>query len=197
MKIFVDYDSTLVDLIDGWLKWIKKTHGHKIKTEQITEWNWLSNTHGEAMNDYWKINGVYNRDVKPISGAVMFMDALRNLYGEESVFIISASHCGMENEKAEHAKKHFGIDPGYFMHKHEKYRYTSDGILIDDAPHYIAQHIRANEKPGILFNYRNRYGWAYLPGNPLLMRASSYAEALQQVNVFADEQKEIDNYRDM
>ncbi len=162
MKVYLDFDSTLVTLAEEWIKWLKEEKFIKISTKDILHWNWISDTYGEHVNQFWKTEGIYKNKIKPISGSVEFVNILKKIYGFENVIIISNSARNMVDEKIEFAKKHFNIIPNNFLHVEEKWKYTSDGILIDDAPHNVISHTKNNSKPAILFNYRNRYGWAKL-----------------------------------
>ena len=68
----------------------------------------------------------------------------------------------------------------YGKYESDKWKYTSDGILIDDAPHNVIAHTLNNKKPSILFNYRNRYGWANLDKNiPMIVKCLDYSECLK------------------
>jgi 5'(3')-deoxyribonucleotidase len=182
MKVFLDYDNTLCDLLSPWLDWLKLEKNIRIKQMDIQNWNWISENFGEDTNDYWKTKGIYD-NIKPISGAVEFMMVLKKVYGSENVFLISNSASNMIREKEAHAKKHFGIEGNYFQHADNKWEYTSDGILIDDAPHNVVAHVMNNNKPAILFNYRNRYGWANVPVKiKNLTTCTDYGKILKVIN---------------
>ena len=161
MRIYLDFDSTLVDLVSGWINWLKLEKNIRIMQGDITSWNWISETFGEDVNDYWKIKGIYNT-IKPIPGSIEFVTVLKDLYGKENIFIISHSDVTMKKEKELYAEKHYKTLASNFFHAEKKWEYTSDGLLMDDAPHNVLGHTRNNNKPAILFNYRNKYGWATL-----------------------------------
>lgn len=168
MKIFLDFDSTLVDLHEPYINWLKAEKNIKIKTKDISHWNWVIEQYGEDTSNYFKIDGIYEKEVKPISGSQLFIKTLNKLYGKENVFIISNSFKNMVIEKTEYARKNYDIFINNFIHVEDKWKFTSDGILVDDAPHNVVNHTINNRKPSILFNYRNRYGWAKLK-NPISM----------------------------
>jgi len=182
MKLYLDYDNVLVDLVSPWLDWIKDHHRYKIKSTDILHWNWLEQTYGQEINEFWKTEGVYFDKVSPLPGAVFFVDALRKIFNEEDIFIISASHDTMIWEKEKHAKHYFNIPAHRFLHKHDKYRWTSDGILVDDSVSNISNHVAYNNLPGFLFNYRNSYGWSKLY-NPMknLYAVQDYGTLLEMI----------------
>jgi 5'(3')-deoxyribonucleotidase len=161
MKVFLDFDNTLVDLAQGWLDWLAKEKYIKVTTKHIKEWDWLSKTYGEHVNEYWKTPNIYD-DIIPIPGSITFVEALKRIYGRENILIISNSAKNMIDEKTIFAEKYFKILPTNVLHVADKWKYTSEGVLIDDAPHNVIDHVKANQTPAILFNYRNKWGWANL-----------------------------------
>jgi len=85
---------------------------------------------------------------------------LQNQFGKENVIIISSTRDHHTKEKIEHAQHYFGIDKEQFIPVNkEKYSFTKDGILIDDYPLHVMEHIEYNKQKGIIFNYENRFGW--------------------------------------
>lgn len=185
MKIYLDFDSTLVDFTKGWIDWLKKEKNIKIKAKDIEHWDWISKHHGEDVNRYWKTSGIYKNDIKPIAGSQEFIVILKYLYGEDNIFIISNSARNMEDEKWEYSKKHFNFNPSNFIHVADKFKYTSDGILIDDAPHNVVDHVVNNGKPAILFNYRNTYGWGKLEQkHRLITICNTYADCIGVIDTF-------------
>ena len=182
MRCYLDFDSTLVDLTKGWLDWLKKEKFIKITTKNIVQWDWVPQTYGSHVNEYWQTKGIYDT-IKPISGAVEFVTVLKSLYGTENVFLISNSHSNMIKEKEDYARRVFKISPSSFHHADSKWQFTSDGVLVDDAPHNVIAHVRNNLKPAILFNYRNRYGWSKLERpEKFVTICNCYGKCLETIN---------------
>ncbi len=164
MKIYIDYDTTLVNLIDPWVGWINEKYNVAITSNDINRWYFLGEVFGLEANDFWKsetYNHYTDRDVfQPYKGAVEFFHALQNLYGHENIFIISSTKDHHKKEKIKHAKHYFGISDDQFIAVEKgKHTLTNDGILIDDYPLHVMEHIYHNQKKGIVFNYENRFGW--------------------------------------
>ena len=165
MKIFIDYDTTLINLIDPWIKWINEKYQVSLQTDDINRWYYLGDVFGAEANDFWKsekYNHYTDRDIyKPYSGAVDFFHTVQNIFGQDNVYIISSSRDHHVAEKIEHAKYYFDIKPSNFIPvKNKKYALTKNGILIDDYPLHVMEHIHYNNHAGIVFNYENRFGWS-------------------------------------
>ena len=165
MNIYVDYDTTLVNLIDPWVQWINKKYDVSLQTTDINRWYFLSDVFGREANDFWKsehYNHYIDRDIyKPYIGAKDFFRTLQSKFGKDSIFIISSSRDHHITEKIKHATHHFGIDKSNFIPvNNQKYGLTKNGILIDDYPLHIFEHIHHNNNYGIVFNLDNRFGWA-------------------------------------
>ena len=59
MKIFIDYDTTLVNFITPWLDWVNKKYNRNFTTNEITRWYFLREELGKDADDFWK-NEAYN-----------------------------------------------------------------------------------------------------------------------------------------
>ncbi len=82
------------------------------------------------------------------------------MFGVENTFIVSSTKEYHKTEKIEHAKHYFGVDETQFIPVNkEKYHITKEGILIDDYPLHVMEHVAYNRKKGIVFNLDNRFGW--------------------------------------
>jgi 5'(3')-deoxyribonucleotidase len=164
MKIFVDYDTTLINLIDPWVQWINEKYSVNITTDDINRWYFLGEVFGKEADEFWR-SEQYNHYIDksvllPYDGAVEFFYTLQKKYGVENVFIVSSTRDHHVIEKIEHAQHYFGIDKKRFIAVNkEKFNVTKDGILIDDYPLHVFEHIEYNQQKGIVFNYENRFGW--------------------------------------
>ncbi len=178
MKIFVDYDTTLVNLIDPWVAWINKKYNVTISSNDINRWYFLGEVFGKEADDFWrKENHYIDKDILlPFKGAVTFFHQLQDEYGKENVKIISSTRDHHTKDKVAHMAHYFGIDSKSVKYTKEddsidcndyqviltskdKYAYTQNAILIDDYPLHVLEHIYFNKAPGIVFDWENRFGW--------------------------------------
>lgn len=202
MKIYVDYDTTLVDLIDPWVEWINEKYHVNIQTTDINRWYFLGEVFGKEADDFWRserYNHYTDKEIfLPYQGAVEFFQTLQEKFGVHNVFIISSTKDHHKEEKIKHAQHHFNIDKEQFIAVNkEKYAKTKDGVLIDDYPLHVMEHIQYNQQKGIVFNYENRFGWGkqsnyvldktltdflYVTKNNKFSIATSYQEVLEELN---------------
>ena len=165
MKIFVDYDTTLVNLIDSWVAWINKKYDVDITSNDINRWYFLGEVFGKEADDFWrseKYNHYIDKDIiQPYNGAVEFFHTLQDRFGVKNIFIVSSTRNHHKDEKIKHAQHYFDIDKDQFIVVNkEKYNTTKDGIIIDDYPLHVMEHIQYNKQKGIVFNWKNSFGWA-------------------------------------
>lgn len=155
-KIYLDYDSTLNNLVDVWVGWINVAYEGGITTKDIEHWDWIEEKFGGGANDFWKSPKIYQYGiVRPIDGSQEFVKNLQNCH---DVSIVTNSWPGTERSKDEHIKRHFGNIK--VIHEAQKHKVTHDGILIDDRKETIISHCSKNKTYGILFNKNLEYGWS-------------------------------------
>lgn len=178
MNIYVDYDTTLINLIDPWVKWINDKYKVNITTQDINRWYFLGEVFGKEADNFWKEENHYiDKEVLlPYDGAIDFFKTLQKKYGRKNVKIISSTRDHHTKDKVAHMAEYFGVDPNsvniakdnntsdqndyeIILTSKEKYSYTKGGVLIDDYPLHVLEHIHFNQEPGIVFNYNNRFGW--------------------------------------
>ena len=164
MKIFIDYDTTLVNLIDPWVSWVNKKYNVTIASSDINRWYYLGEVFGKEADDFWKSEAYNHYEEKdflqPYEGAVDFFHTLQKMYGTKNIFIVSSTRDHHRVEKMKHAIHHFGIEAEQFLPVNkEKYKTTTGGVLIDDYPLHVMEHIASNREKGIVFNYQDRFGW--------------------------------------
>ena len=187
MKIYVDYDTTLINLIDPWVDWINKRYSVNITSNDINRWYFLGEVFDKTANDFWR-SEEYNHYIdkeflSPFEGAVDFFHALEEKYGKSNVIIISATRKHHKEEKIKHAKYYFGItDEQFIASEKEKYEYTKDGILIDDYPLHVMEHIHHNNQKGIVFNYEDRFGWCKLHNYGLDEKFTKFSQITKNDN---------------
>jgi len=165
LKVFVDYDTTLVDFINPWLMWVNKRYQTSLTSHDITRWYYLREELGDEADAFWKsdaYNWYCNKEiVLPFEGAVEFFKTLQNAYGPKNVYIISSTREHHKLAKKEHIQYYFPLPKeNCLLVGKEKYLYTSHGILVDDYPLHVMEHIKYNQTKGIVFNFQNSFGWA-------------------------------------
>lgn len=172
-KLYVDLDETLLDSISVWLQWIYEVKNVIIKREDILTYEHIFESYGSSFMDFWNDPSYYNCDtIKPLNGAIEFIDALKSKYGKDNITIATWSYNDIVPYKNEIAKKFFGINN--VIHSKEKWKHTCDGVLVDDAPHNIEEHSVNNH--GILFNYDDMNPWARKSNTSY--KANSYNKVL-------------------
>jgi len=155
MKIILDYDATLVDLMSPWLKWLRETEGVSLTTKDVRYFGWIKDAFGEQGDDFWRTPGIYD-SVDPLPGAESFVNHL--LRRGFTVEVVSSSHSTMYAEKELHCARHFGV---LMRHSHEKHKLTQGSLLIDDCPAHAHAHVKHNHGcRAFIFNYKGEYGWA-------------------------------------
>jgi len=190
-RIFLDYDDLLVGLTEPWLAHLRDAHNLDIPRKAILYFSFVQQTHGKWTADFFRNPGIYDT-ISPLPGARVFVDTLRLKFGEQNVFVISASYDAVQARKEQHAWEHFSVPGGQFIHAREKHVHTARGILVDDNPGNVARHVKANGTPGVVYTGQGEYGWANpenygadpwlageIPDDPRLFRVcDTYAEML-------------------
>ena len=166
MKIYIDYDNTLINLIDPWILWANNKFNVNFTSNDINRWHFLGEVLGKGANDFWndkKDNHYANKNMlQPNPGAIKFLHSIQKQFGEKNVFIVSSTVAHHKVEKIKHAQYFFGIVKKQFISVNEnkgKHTFTKGGILIDDCPLYVMEHICYNHQMGIVFNYNDSFGW--------------------------------------
>lgn len=183
MKIYLDYDSTLVNFDKAYTQTINERYGTSYTSKDLVTWDFIQEKHGKE-SEVWKETGFYDK-VVPITGALDFVGSLQYNFGINNIFIITASSPQSIPEKDSHIHKWFKILDDNIIHTNTKFKYTQDGILIDDYIKHICAHIEFNQQPGILFNLNKSYGWCpdEIENKPeQLSICHTYCEILETLN---------------
>ena len=166
MKIYIDYDNTLINLIDPWILWINNKYNVNFTSNDINCWHFLGEVFGKEANDFWRCeeNNPYadKNILQPHHGATEFLNTIQNQFGKNNVTIISSTMEHHQIEKFEHAQYYFGIKKEQFIPVNghaEKHTFTKNGILVDDYPLNIMKHVHYNQQKGFVFNYNDSFGW--------------------------------------
>lgn len=173
--IFLDLDMTLNSMSFDWCTSLG------IMPKDVLYYGWIRDAFGPNAEAWWATPGIYNV-ITPLPGAEKFVE---NLAKNFRVRIITHTHKSQNpKEKEDWISKHFRHNVFSVIHASEKFHFTSDSILVDDCPRHIHDHIRHNDSIGILFNYKNAYGWSIpLLKDDRLVMASSYEAVLDIVNL--------------
>ena len=173
-KLYIDYDSTLNNLDEEWINWANQKYRSRLTTKNIIHWDWMEEEFGKEVNDFWKDSRIYDNDIiKPKSSAISFVD---NLLSHFDVSIVTSSWPGTEVSKTKHIRRHFGKIN--VIHETEKYKVTTDGILIDDRKDTVRNHCLINNLPGIVFTDNDKHSWSIYDGDEheLMSYAKTYGE---------------------
>ena len=183
MKVFLDYDGTLVDTCEAWLKWINSEFGREFKVDEVDTWDWFNRVEEREKIPVfeWFNKGVYcteAMEVKHFDGARYFV---RELSKEYDVTILTATHCeSLIEQKDLHIKKIFGDIQ--IIHDFKKEDYASNNgnknVLVDDKEENCIK-FADNGGISILFNHDCRYSYVNNKNlYPGVLYASSYDEVL-------------------
>ena len=174
-KIFLDLDMTLNSMSFDWCTSLG------IKPKDVLYYGWIRDALGPNAEAWWAVPGVYSI-ITPLPGSQPFVAALAEFC---KVYIVTHTHSNQNPvEKDLWIDKYFSPYITDIIHASEKFYHTKDSILVDDCPRHIHDHIRHNDCPGVLFNFRNEYGWTRpLLADDRLIMASSYDSVLDIVKL--------------
>ena len=191
-KIYVDLDSTLNDLETAWLTFCGTSSSMNVP-EELTHWTWFQDTYGKkAMEFFTNINPYDIINVR--DGAKEFIWECYQL--DYDVTIISAH--AVDREKEAKYKRQWldenGFDELKLIVTHDKYKYTKDGILVDDNPKNCLQHIWNNHQPAYLFNYEDMFPYAKSLPTETYGGKLRYVTKLSQITRDLYERTELSNH---
>lgn len=162
LKIGVDIDSVLAEIMPLFLRSIEKRHGLILKKEDITKWNMKWNIfdlddrmHEKTIDLYEEICFVLDKlyddviDVPLVAGAKEGMEYLRKHYDVK--LITSRNETTTKIATQKWVKKNFGDIEVVFTDA-DKNGYNVD-VLVDDAPHHIT-------------SFAQKGGWAIIFNQP-------------------------------
>ena len=132
MRILIDMDGVLCNLMDEWLRRYNAEYGDALSTEQITSWG----PHrfakaGRRIYKYLSLPGFF-RDLVPLPGAVENMRRLLAAGFDVPIVTAASGHQDKRDWVSEHLP-FFNTDNMIFAHRKELIR---GDILFDDAPHH-------------------------------------------------------------
>jgi FMN phosphatase YigB (HAD superfamily) len=152
-KIFIDYDSTLVDFQDVMTRQINQRENTTYTSYDMSRGYYIEVK--KRNKDLFTDLNIYE-EVKPLEGAIKFLDDIKEL--EYEIVLITANSSDKQKAfKEKHIEQYFENSFDDIIHTSDKFKYTKDSILIDDSYANILEHIQHNNAIGVLFNYEKNY----------------------------------------
>lgn len=193
MLISIDVDSVLLKTEEKIIEYIFEKYNKKISLKDISYWNYYKDNFPSVLNLFNDIN-FYN-NIEMIADMDYVLENIINKYGYKNIQFVTSSTNISAKSKENVMFKHFNhinnfskieiIHVGLYDEtdnstKHEKYHYTKNTILIDDAIHNVDQHINNNKKEALLIDYN--YGWNQNYQNDLCFRINKQQDILNTLN---------------
>jgi 5'(3')-deoxyribonucleotidase len=145
MKIGIDVDSTLNNLVPAWVQRYNETYGDTLDHATVNDWSiykFMPKCEPDAC--YALLDGIF-LDLEPLNGS---KHVVRQLKKRHDVYIVTTclkpEHA---HDKAAWVAQHYRIEPDHFIATSKKGALGLD-ILIDDGPHNFIDH----KGIGILFD---------------------------------------------
>lgn len=139
MRILVDMDGVLCDLIGKWFYTYNQEYRDNISLEHMTEWGpHRYAKRGKKIYKYLSLPGFF-RDLAPLPGAVEGMRQL--VEAGFDVVIVTSARRG-HKDKLDWVEEHLPFlprDQVIFAHRKELIR---GDIMFDDAPHHLRNFAR-------------------------------------------------------
>jgi len=149
MKILIDLDSTVTDLMTPWLAAINADHAGKhpeITISDLKTWS-IHNHHpiGSQVYDYLKREGIFS-SLKPLDGAISSLHASHSA-GDEQFILTDAITSNAEDEKRKWCAEFLPWIPSRNIHvlsvgdeklnKIDIARSLNATLAIEDGPHHL------------------------------------------------------------
>lgn len=152
--IFVDMDSTIVEIFERWLGEYNDNTGDDLKVEELTTWHTHNHArHGHRIYEPLRRTGFF-RGLPAIPGAI---EALEILAREHDVIITSAPLFAPHfTEKVDWVRENLPFIPQENIALLTKKHLLRGHVLIDDGPHVAAMCRETNPSvfiTGIEFPY--------------------------------------------
>lgn len=144
MRILVDMDGVLCDLMGKWLQAYNEEFDDNLSADKLTEWG----PHrfakgGKRIYKYLSVPGFF-RDLTPLPGAIENMRRL--VKADFDIVIVTAARRG-HKEKRDWVIEHLPFfDPDNMIFAHRKELIRGD-IMLDDAPHNLERFSKYGGEP--------------------------------------------------
>lgn len=194
-NLILDFDDTLVHLVRPRLKWLR-TRGITDKIyhpEDVHSYDWFKVKFGDKASDFFlkNSNQTYETHDSHIPGSITFLKWAEKYFNLKIVTHVSNNHVLQAKtnfiKKVYEENNKINIHVEFFEELNDKYKYI-DGILIDDYPRHIINHISYNKQPAILFDYQGKNGWSKIKDYGYLtdelqpnLKYYSYATTYEQI----------------
>lgn len=144
MKILVDMDGVIADLLPRWLELINKvespaSRAGDYKIADITSWNTHECVNLPADVCYGMLTPELFASLDPLPGAIETLQAWRRCGHEVRICTAPSAHPGSGGAKVEWVRKHLGWTEKDMFLCHSKDWIKAD-MLIDDGPHNLASY---------------------------------------------------------
>ena len=137
MVYWNDYDSSVVDSITKWVRWMNETENLSYTVNDVASYDWVVQV-GEKHNfnafAYFDDSMPYKDGVmgaKPIRHSREHLEKIEDLIGKGRVGILTATHDdALIPQKNKHIEKHFGDI--MVVHDHNKHEYATVSTLREN-----------------------------------------------------------------
>jgi len=182
MKLIIDLDSTVADLMSPWYVWLVQK-GYTTKhhsSEDVTSYDWLQKEYSSSVNDYFLEDPVYlyKNCVHPIPAAKYFVNWCVDHFTSVEI-LTHSSKKETERAKTWWVKEHLEFDNiRFFETLEDKFKHLGNSILVDDYNYHCIMHSSRNKCHSIIFDYNREYGWSKPENYTNLMQKEKVDEKL-------------------
>lgn len=180
MRILVDLDSTLVDILTPVLKILNDKYHKSVSLSHLTHWDYIVKEFPKK--EFYSLlqqDNFYFNEVLPIDGSIEFM---RKLAENHEVIIVTAGQKTVG--KVEYINKYYGEFINDLIFEQNKYEIRGK-VLVDDRFSTIQDWVNYTNELGIIFRNNDTYGYNdILWQNPLYKRCNTYDEILDEISKY-------------
>lgn len=138
MKIFLDMDGVIVDLVSGLLSQYNKDHHDSVKPQDIKAFgihNYVKIKH--AIYNYFKLPGMFGKNLEPFENAVQVIKMIVDEYPQ--TYILTTPHDSSETcerDKKEWVREHLPFfSTKNMIFSHHKHLLAKPGdVILEDKP---------------------------------------------------------------